>query len=59
MDRIAINRALAKALAFKACGKDAAADAWAAELIRLLDAAHILRDGPAIGVDRDRYVTNG
>lgn len=44
MDRSEINRALAKAMAFKACGKDADADAWAGELIRLLDCAGILND---------------
>lgn len=44
MDRSAINTALAKALAFKQCGKDAEAEEWARELIRLLELAHILAD---------------
>lgn len=44
VDRVAINRALAKALAYKQCGKEAEVDAWAAELVRLLGAAHILKD---------------
>jgi hypothetical protein len=42
MDRVAINRALAKAMAYRACGKDAQADAWAAELVRLLGSNRIL-----------------
>lgn len=45
MDRTAINRALAKALAFKACGnREREARAWAAELVRLLECADILTD---------------
>ena len=36
------DRALAKAIAFKACLKDAQAAAWAAELIRLLECHEIL-----------------
>jgi len=43
MDRSAIARALAKAIAYKACGKHAEANTWAIELIRLLDCAGILR----------------
>jgi hypothetical protein len=46
VDRKAINTALAKALAYKQCGKEAEVDAWAAELVRLLGAAHILKDCP-------------
>lgn len=42
MDRSAIAQALAKALAYKACGKDAKADAWAARLITLLGSQGIL-----------------
>lgn len=45
MDRIEINRALAKALAYKGCGKEAHARAWAAELVRLLECADILQQG--------------
>lgn len=37
MDRSAINRALAKAIAYKQCGQEAKATAWAAELVRLLE----------------------
>jgi hypothetical protein len=36
IDRSEVNRALAKAIAYKQCGKDAQAEAWAAELVRLL-----------------------
>lgn len=42
IDRSEVNRALAKAIAFKQCGKDAQAEAWAAELVRLLECAAIL-----------------
>lgn len=44
IDRSAINRALAKAIAYQTCGtpKPAKAAAWAAELARLLDCAGIL-----------------
>lgn len=42
LDRSEINRALAKAIAFKQCGKDAKAQAWAVELVSLLDCAGIL-----------------
>lgn len=42
LDRSEINRALAKAIAYKNCGKDAMADAWAAKLVELLGCADIL-----------------
>lgn len=42
IDRSAVNRALAKAIAYKSCGKDAQARAWAAELLRQLEVADIL-----------------
>lgn len=42
LDRSEINRALAKAIAFKNCGQDAKAEAWAAELVNLLGCAGIL-----------------
>lgn len=42
MDRSAINRALAKAIAYKQCGKNDEASAWAVELIRLLELSSIL-----------------
>ncbi|UZK70772.1 hypothetical protein OKW76_07050 [Sphingomonas sp. S1-29] len=42
IDRSEVNRALAKAIAFKACGKDAAANEWARKLIELLECADIL-----------------
>lgn len=42
IDRSAVSRALAKAIAYKAVGNNKAARAWGAELIRLLDIAEIL-----------------
>jgi hypothetical protein len=42
IDRSAVSRALAKAIAYKQCGKDQLAEAWAAELVRLLECANIL-----------------
>lgn len=42
LDRSEISRALAKALAFKQCGKHYRASQWAARLVQLLDAADIL-----------------
>lgn len=42
IDRPEVNRALAKAIAFKACGKDAEASAWARKLVELLECADIL-----------------
>jgi hypothetical protein len=44
LDRSAINRALAKAIAYKQCGKDDKAREWARELIKLLELADILAD---------------
>lgn len=44
LDRSEINRALAKAIAYKQCGKDHTAERWASELVRLLDCAGILSD---------------
>jgi hypothetical protein len=51
IDRSEVNRALAKAIAFKACNKDAQAESWAAELVRLLECASIL-DPNRVSVDR-------
>jgi len=42
IDRSEINRALAKAIAYKQCGKDREAAEWAARLVRLLEVAHIV-----------------
>lgn len=44
MDRSEINRALAEAIAYKQCGKDAKAEAWATELVTLLGCAGILNN---------------
>jgi hypothetical protein len=42
IDRSAVARALAKAIAYKCCGKHTEACEWARELIRLLECAEIL-----------------
>lgn len=44
IDRSEVNRALAKAIAFKQCGDDRKANQWACELVKLLECAAILRD---------------
>jgi hypothetical protein len=44
IDRSATARALAKAIAFKQCGKDRDAEQWARTLVRLLQCAEILAD---------------
>jgi len=44
LDRSAIARALAKAIAYKQCGKEDEAQQWARELVRLLECAEILKD---------------
>lgn len=43
IDRSEINRALAKAIAYKQCGKDKEAREWAAELVHLLECSDILQ----------------
>lgn len=43
LDRSAINQALAKAIAYKNCGKDQDAAIWAVKLITLLELKHILK----------------
>jgi hypothetical protein len=43
MDRSEISRALAKAIAYKNCGKQSEAEQWAKKLIELLECADILR----------------
>jgi hypothetical protein len=42
IDRSAAAQALAKAIAFKQCGKDREAADWAARLVRILECAEIL-----------------
>ena len=44
IDRTELNRALAKACAYHQCGKPRQAAAWAARLVRLLEAEDILSD---------------
>jgi hypothetical protein len=43
IDRSAAAQALAKAIAFKQCGKDRDAEEWAARLVRILECADILK----------------
>lgn len=43
IDRAEVSRALAKALAYKACGKDRDAEDWARKLVELLECADILK----------------
>lgn len=43
IDRSEVSRAVAKAIAFKACGKDIEAEQWAREVVRLLECADILK----------------
>lgn len=43
IDRSEASRAMAKAIAYKACGKDAEAANWARELVRILECAEILK----------------
>jgi hypothetical protein len=43
IDRSAVAQALAKAIAYKQCGKDAEAADWARQLVELLECAEILK----------------
>jgi len=43
IDRTEAARAMAKAIAYKQCGKDSEAEQWARELVRLLECADILK----------------
>jgi len=43
IDRAEAARALAKAIAFKQCGKDAQAADWARKLVEILECAEILK----------------
>jgi hypothetical protein len=42
IDRSEASRAMAKAIAYKQCGKDTDAAQWARELVRILHCADIL-----------------
>lgn len=44
IDRSEVARALAKAIAYKSCGKQQEANAWARKLVELLECADILVD---------------
>jgi hypothetical protein len=55
VDRSEVNRALAKAIAYKQCGEDREAAIWAEKLVRLLECAEILNDNRRpLGVDVSR-----
>jgi hypothetical protein len=43
IDRSAVSQALAKAIAYKQCGKDADAAEWARKLVNLLELSEILK----------------
>lgn len=43
IDRPEVSRALAKAIAYKQCGKDQLAAEWARKLVELLQCAEILK----------------
>ena len=43
IDRSEVSRALAKAIAYKQCGKQREAEEWAAKLVKLLECAEILK----------------
>ena len=45
IDRSEVSRALAKAIAYKNCGKQRDAEEWARKLVELLECADILREG--------------
>lgn len=51
IDRSEVNRALAKAIAYKQCGKDLQANLWAIRLVKMLECADILADVPAEYID--------
>ena len=42
IDRSAASQALAKAIAYKQCGKDTEAQQWARKLVKILECAEIL-----------------
>ena len=44
IDRSEVARALAKAIAYKQCGKEKEAQEWARRLIKLLELAEILKN---------------
>lgn len=43
VDRSEVSRSLAKAIAYKQCGKDQAAAEWARRLVEQLECAEILK----------------
>ena len=53
IDRSEVNRALAKAIAYKQCGDDRKAELWAVKLIELLE-CHDILNPKHIDVDTTR-----
>lgn len=53
LDRSKIATALAKAIAYKQCGKQQEAEQWARELITLLECANILATNTCTGETRN------
>lgn len=43
LDRVSINRALAKCIAYRNCGKHDKANAWAVQLMRELQARDLVK----------------
>ena len=52
IDRSATAQALAKAIAFKQCGRQEQAEQWALELVRLMECADILKHNAHMHVNR-------
>ena len=59
LDRSEINRALAKAIAYKQGGKDRVAEDWARTLVRLLECEGILNHGDYSPDDAGDHVEIG
>lgn len=57
IDRSKVSQALAKAIAYKNCGKDREANVWARQLIHLLECEDILQDLSLSEIDDLRHVS--
>lgn len=55
MNRSAINTALAKAIAYKNCGKPDTAELWTIILVKRLGMSHLLAPGQADRVPADPW----
>jgi hypothetical protein len=53
IDRAEINRALAKAIAYKQCGQERKAEAWAVRLVQLLHVNAILNPEAIAHLEHD------